>query len=190
MPRRSLTRVSSLLLVAGVAATLAACSDTTRIPDPTPEPSAAPLFATDEEALAAAVEVYERYLREADEALIDPDRPLSTLEETASDELVENVLAVRANLDEQGLILTGYRTLENSLFQSSVSEDGTTTVTFYVCESVEGTDLLGSDGLSIIEPTRMPLSEWSPTVVFSDDGSQGIVTDRELWQGGGICAPE
>lgn len=186
MPRRPRTAAAGLLIFA-LAATLAGCSDTTRIPDPTPEATADPLFASDEEALAAAVEVYERYLVEADEALIDPELPLDALEQIASEELVGNITSIRADLESQGLSLTGFRTVTNSEFQSVAPEGDGTAVTFYVCESVEATDLLNADGTSAIGADRNPLSEWQPTVTFGEDGLEAIVTERELWQGGGIC---
>lgn len=186
MPRRSLTAVTGLLLL-GLTTTLVGCSDTTRLPDPTPEATADPLFASDEEALAAAVEVYERYLVAADEALNDPSMSLDALEQIANEELVSNITSIRANLAEQGLSLTGFRTLTNSEYQSVALEEEGTAVTFYVCESVEATDLLNPDGTSAVGADRNPLSEWQPTVTFSGDGSEAIVTERELWQGGGIC---
>ncbi|RZS57713.1 hypothetical protein EV141_1431 [Microcella putealis] len=188
MPRRSLTAVTGLLLL-GLTTTLVGCSDTTRLPDPTPEASADPLFASDEEALAAAVEVYERYLTAADDALNDPALALDNLNAIASDALTENIVAIRANLEEQGLQIVGYRTIVNSIFQSSVTEHSSTEVSFYVCESVADTDILNDGGMSTLEDDRLVLSEWMPTVSF-DGSSEGEVVARELWQGGGICDAE
>lgn len=188
MPRRPRTAAAGLLIFA-LAATLAGCSDTTRIPDPTPEATADPLFASDEEALAAAVEVYERYLVAADDALNDPELPLDNLNAIASDALTENIVAIRSNLEEQGLSIVGYRTIVNSIFQSSVTEQSSTDVSFYVCESVADTDILNADGMSMVEEDRLVLSEWMPTVSF-DGSSEGEVVARELWQGGGICDAE
>lgn len=188
MPRRSLTRVSSLLLVAGVAATLAACSDTTRIPDPTPSASAAPLFSTDEEALAAAVEVYERYLREADDAF-ETGGSVDDLTDVAEGEALDDLALDFKELEERGLTTTGNRALTATQLQSrfqSENPDGEVVI-FYACEDVSETDILDQSGTSLVAPDRNPLTPFEIEVQFQEDSRQ-VVTSRNYWAEGEICA--
>ena len=185
MPRRPRTAAAGLLIFALVA-TLAGCSDTTRIPDPTPEATADPLFAADEEALAAAVEVYERYLVAADQ-FASGEADLQAVEGIASGPVLEEAVETEARFEADGLTLVGTRTVETARIQSTFVNGPSTEVTIYVCESVEGTDLLDSSGASLVSPDRDPLTDWTATLTFERDNSAGLVTEREFWDAGGVC---
>ncbi|BAU32035.1 hypothetical protein [Microcella alkaliphila] len=186
MPRRPRTAAAGLLIFALVA-TLAGCSDTTRIPDPTPEATADPLFASDEEALAAAVEVYERYLAATDEAF-ESGGSVDDLTEVAEGEALEDLALDFEELEEGGLATSGYRTVTATQFQSRFrSEDPEgEVVIFYACEDVSDTDLVDQSGNSLVTPDRNPLTPFEIEVQFRDDSRQ-LVTSRDFWAEGGIC---
>jgi len=74
-----LRRPTVIALVFALVAGLTACTETARIPDAEPSPTATPLFASDEEALAAAVAAYEEFLTVLDGLLQGSNQDASEL---------------------------------------------------------------------------------------------------------------
>lgn len=186
MPRRSLTAVTGLLVLT-LATTLVGCSDTTRLPDPTPEATADPLFATDEEALAAAVEVYERYLATVD-AAVAPGAEKPDLTTIAEGEALSDLELDFAEFEERDVSSTGTRTLTATRFQSQFesNEPAGLIVALYSCEDVSDVNLVDSSGTSLVDPDRNPLTPFEVQVLFADDGRQ-VLSSRDFWEEGGIC---
>jgi len=86
MPRRLTLAVAPLLL----ALALAGCTESTRLPPPEPPAAGEPLFASDEEALAAATAAYEEYLEVSNAVFREPPRNLAPLAEFVTERFLEN----------------------------------------------------------------------------------------------------
>lgn len=189
MPRRSLSvRVAATLAALTLGASLAACADTTRIPPaPTDTGAAEPLFASDEEALAAAVAAYEEYAAVVD-ALLMGREPSVALHQAASEALAEETLADVAEFAELGWTITEGRETLNPRLQSRMPEGGNSElVVIYFCEDVSQVDVLNSAGESVVNADRNPLTPFETTVRINSEGA-ATVLDRRVWDGSGICA--
>ncbi|RZT62470.1 hypothetical protein EV140_0999 [Microcella alkaliphila] len=188
MPRRSLTlRVAATLAALTLGASLTACADTTRIPPaPTDTGAAEPLFASDEEALAAAVEAYEEYAAVVD-ALLMGREPSVPLEAVASGALVEQTLEDVAEFAELGWVITeGRQTLNPRLQSRQPVGDGGELVVLYFCEDVSQVDVIDSAGESVVNEDRDPFTPFEATIRL-ESGDEPLVLERRVWEGSGIC---
>lgn len=189
MPRRSLTlRAAAVLAAATLGAGLTACADTTRIPPaPNDTGAAEPLFASDEEALAAAVEAYEEYLIVADAVLATPGEGGVDPSTVAMDSALEQLLEAEQRFLDQRLQLAGGRSIENMVAQQLPQRLGDEIGIFYVCEDVTGTDLLDGDGESLVGDERETLTAWEVVLELGNGPYFERVAERTFWNGAGIC---
>ena len=157
---------------------------------PTSEPSAAPVFASDAAALAAAKKAYVAYLAVSDQILIDGGTDSNRLLEVATPgELKKQVPGFDAEQANHWRSTGGTQIDEITLqdFESS-STDGKSIVTVYACIDVSKVDVLDSSGASVVSSSRPTESTFQTT--FDLAGRHPvrlIVADEEPWEGPGIC---
>jgi len=169
---------------------LAACA-----PAPTPAPSHtavatdAPVFASDEEALAAAKKAYAGYLAASDASgsLGSESREvflaLSIGEAQADDRSAETLF------DERGWHRTGTTTFDSMSVQSAApNEAGEWEVHTYLCLDVSESDVVDVTGASMSKadrPLRLPLE-----VAFLTGArikSNLLVSESRVWPGSNFC---
>ncbi len=175
--RRTARLPLPLLLITLV---LAGCTQPDPMPSPPPTPSSAPVFASDEEALAAAEEAYGKFLATLDQIFIDGGREPDRLLAVASRQVVDEQLPGFEELRTQGQRGTGATQLQMTL-QSTDLVAGE--VTAYVCEDISATDIVDQSGVSVVAPGRTTLFEYE--VVLS--GRPLIVQSRLPWNGATTC---
>jgi len=180
MPRRPLALVVSLLVLA-----LVGCAPTTVLPPAGAPSDEAPLFASDEEALAAATAAYEEFLAALDAKLQDPPSPAISLDEFAEKQALDEAIQSVEQFEVEGFQITAPRTVTSARLQMVIRVEGATEVVFYACESVAGVDLLDDAGESLVAPERPDLSAWESSVVFRP--GQTLVNSRTQWTGGDVC---
>jgi hypothetical protein len=189
MPRRSLTlRAAAVLAAATLGAGLTACADTTRIPPaPNDTGAAEPLFASDEEALAAAVEAYEEFLAVSAAILQDGGEDPERLRPVVSDEVYESELIGFRDISEQGLRAVGGTTLIGARLQQRIAEQDPLRelVVSYICVSREGSDVVDDEGQSIVNPDAP--TELSFEVETEHSAERSIVTSKVYWGDVSVC---
>ena len=124
--------------------------------DPTPTPSATPLFASDEEALAAAEEAYAAYLAVTDEIYAEGGAGIEKLATvTAGKQLSEDTRGF-AEVERLGLHSIGATTYDGVELQQfdRESEEGKGVVTIYVCQDVSLVDVFDASGSSVVRTNR------------------------------------
>src|SRR5690606_7687607 len=102
--RRTARLPLPLLLITLV---LTGCTQPDPMPTPPPTPSSAPVFASDEEALAAAEEAYGKYLEESDQIIRDGGARPERLRPLVSDVIYRREVAGFEQLQERQLPGTG-----------------------------------------------------------------------------------
>jgi hypothetical protein len=158
---------------------LAGCTQPDPMPTPPPTPSAAPVFASDEEALAAAEEAYGKYLAAADEVIRGGGSHPELVEPYLSAELYERDRQSFAQFAENGWFGVGAASFEMQL-QGYNAE----TVTTYVCDDFSQTDVLNRDGQSVVAPGRQIRVPNEVEFSIADDLR---IVRKELWNGDGVC---
>lgn len=173
-----------LLAIAGAAVILVAmtgCIQPKPPATPTPTASAAPVFASEEEALAAAEESYARYLAVADQILadggIDPER----LEDVATGSFLEAAVDGYVRFQSEGLRGTGSTQFRNMTVQSYYPESGNEGIlAVYVCEDVTAVDVVDTNGQSVVPPGRPNTTTFQAVFDLGPD-KQLLISSREAW---------
>ncbi|MER3389136.1 MAG: hypothetical protein RJQ01_03805 [Microcella sp.] len=181
MSRRPLALVTSLLVLAVVG-----CTPTTVLPPAGAPSEEAPLFASDEEALAAATEAYEEFLAALDAVLADPSGSQSTLERLASGDALLEAQDSIESFRERRWRLLGSRQVLNSTLQQVNHLSGIAEVSIYVCETTEGTDVIDEGGESQVADEREELTSFELILRF-EEPETGVLHTRSLWPSEEIC---
>ncbi|WP_022886251.1 hypothetical protein [Glaciibacter superstes] len=178
------------LVVAILACTLvlAALSGCTPTPAPTPIPTSttdAPVFESDEEALAAATEAYAAYQAMSNTIAQEGGRAPERISEFSTGAVLKSEVESFSKMEENGFHGTGDLSFDSFSIQSADLVDGI--IQAYLCLDVSGTDVVDSTGASVVpvdRPLRLPLQVG---LVNSDDAKQLLIEESESWSGENFC---
>ncbi|GAA1738222.1 hypothetical protein [Microcella frigidaquae] len=185
MPRRLRLAVAPLVLLI---AALSACAEPTRLPPPEEPAARAPLFASDEEALAAATEAYEEYLAVSNAVLAKPPRDLSVLKSVATTDFVENERPIAERLNANGWTIEGRSLLVGVELQQWFQEpNGSVAVTIYACLDVTGTRIVDEDGVDVTPADRSPAATLEVELTGATE-EELLVSRSELWANSITCS--
>jgi hypothetical protein len=76
-----------------------------------------------------------------------------------------------------------------SLIALEPKPDGAATITFYACVDVSQVDVIDSQNVSVVSPTRPNISPFEVRVVFEPEQPM-LVDNEEFWEGVDYCATE
>lgn len=140
-------RLTAIGIVALAAGSLVACSPD---PEPTPTPTAA--FASEEEAFAAAEEVYRAYNDAGNQRLAGSATP--NPQDFLTGAALEGDIDALQVLGSEGLILEG--TVSVISFTGTVAEVGASdaSISAIVCLDASGTRVIAADGADVTPATR------------------------------------
>jgi hypothetical protein len=152
-------------------------------------PEAPPVFASNDEALAAATAAYANYLAAGDTAgAIGSDSWNSYLALTTGSEQA-GVVATRENLVSKGRALTGTTSSDSMSIQSSSAlPDTTWEIRTYVCLDVSDSKMVDTTGQSVSTPNRQV--RWPMVVLFvtpQNYSKQLLVSESRVWSGSNFC---
>lgn len=167
---------------------LSGCGGGDPLPTLPPTPSSTPVFASEEEALAAAEEAYAAYLEVwnlvASEGGLRPER----LETLATGSFLESELD-----GIQSFVENGWRSVGSSILTSAQlqyadlgSETGSGVVGAYICIDLAGLDVVDANGASVVSSSRPDLQAFE---VYFDLTSEGalVPSDSAPWDPVGVC---
>lgn len=156
MPYRS--RMHKLLR-AGAAlalvALLAGCAPATPRITPQPVPSATPLFASDEEALAAAVAAYSAYVKMSDTILAEGGANAERLIPFVASSALAHELAFFSSFSATHSSATGLTKLSQAALQQLAYVGNEVNVTFYICSDISSLRILDANRNDITPLTRI-----------------------------------
>lgn len=159
---------------------LSGCVPTPPAETPIASPSPTPVFASEEEALAAAEEAYAAYVALADQIFaeggVNPER-LSTV---ATGAFLEAAIEGFEIVQRDGWRSTGGTTFRDFELQSYSAGTREGVVTAYVCEDVSAVDVFDSSGSSVVSPGRPDSTTLQATFDLSDQGDL-LLSGREAW---------
>lgn len=185
MPRPLALALVPLLLLA---AALGGCTPSTRLPPPEPSAAGEPLFASDEEALAAATAAYEEYLAVSNAVFRQPPRDLRPLEGVATSEFIENEEPFAEQLDENGWSISGLSTLIGvELQQIFDGPSDSAVLVVYVCLDVSGARVFDAAGVDVTPADRA--DEVTLEVEMIATSADVLLVNRsELWANSITCS--
>jgi len=181
-------RPAAVALVLAAALSASGCTPDASGKPPASTPSATALFASDEEALAAAEEAYRAYLAAVDEVLQG-----GGLETASLDAVARGSALAQARADASEFASLGYRTV-GATNLSTISlqrfdaehRNPEAVVDVYVCEDVSQVNLLDANGVSLVSIDRPPLTPFQATFGRAD-GETLVLTSRSAWDGERPC---
>lgn len=178
MKGRALPAVVTALTVA----LLTGCATTT-IGEPEPAPTTAtPVFASDEEALAAAQKVYDAYLKAMNDIARSDSRNLAAIEDLVTTEQLEREEGERSNLADQGKRLDGAMAFDSFKLQK-VDPSGATDV--YVCLDLSAARVINQEGEDVTRSDRITKRPLLVHFVWIDDTLR--LSGSESWSSGDFC---
>ena len=161
-------------------------------PKPTPTPTstdAAPLFASDEEALAAATEAYAAYLEADDRSWQGNPETVEAFLKLTVGEAHEEDVAIRSQFAENGWTRIGSTSFDSMTLQShDVNSDGLTEIRAYVCLDVSQADVLDSEGTSTAKPDRPLILPLQVAFLAGTHPETSIqLSESRVWSGPDFC---
>ena len=184
-------RTAPALVVAGIALlALVGC-----VPDdapiiPSPLPSSTPIFASDEEALAAAEEALVAYYEVSDLIITEGGTHPERLLAVATDEVLASESTGYAQLIDQGWHGSGQTTVDTVSLQAfdPTAAEGSEVVTIYACVDISAFDLMDANGVSIVGPGRIVRTAFEATFLMDQTAERGLLLMRkEQWTGEDFC---
>ncbi|WP_157156023.1 MULTISPECIES: hypothetical protein [unclassified Diaminobutyricimonas] len=189
--RRPVARDAAIGLAVsvGLALSLAlvGCSPDAAVPTP-PEPTTEPIFASDEEALAAAEQAYAAYVSVSDQVMTAGAADIEPLRSVVSPRFYETEVPSLEEFHAAGYRTTGTTKVRDVRLQQFNPDSTTDVVVIYLCSDVSAVDVLDKDGRSVVGPERP--NETSFEIGFdvtSDAPPEIAVAWREPWQGTATC---
>jgi len=181
---RTLSPVAGLLLSAML---LAGCVPVEPTVTPAPEPSTTPVFASEEEALAAAEEAYAEYLRIEDavaqEGGVNPQR----LREAVTDEWLEKEVEVFEAFAATGNRQVGETSVLDFELQQLVDSGSLVEIVAYVCVDSTPTTFVDPSGADVTPSSRPATTSLQVTLEWSDSRSKLLIADSQPWSGESFC---
>ena len=193
MPYRGSMRIVNRRLLAGCATALVATLALAGcVPTPTPTPSTsaatdAPVFASDEEALAAATEAYAAYLKVSDAVGSEGGSNPERYDGVASGPALANASKSAGQFRDMGAHSVGVTSFEVADLQSwGYDRERGTFVTLYLCDDVSQVDVFDSNGASIVSPDRPDRTPFEVSLTALVD-SELQLASKDAWKGGNFC---
>ncbi|GAA2035571.1 hypothetical protein GCM10009819_20070 [Agromyces tropicus] len=185
MPR-PVRRLTALALTATALLGLAACAPDEEAPTapPTTDATSAAVFASDEEALAAAVEAYEAYLA-VSASISASGEGFDRLAAVTSREYGETRTQELETFADAGLRLSGSYRLDTTSLISRSRLGASELVLIYACQDVSLTRIVNADGVDVTPVGRDERAPMTVELQLTADG--GVVAGSELWSGENFC---
>lgn len=184
--RLAILAASSALGLAALAA-LAGCA-----PDPPPlpstaAPSAAPVFASEEEALAAAEEAYAAYLQASDASWRNEGVTRQDFLALSEGEAHAEDLAAGAFFEERGWTKVGTTEFDSMRLQSfGQGDDDAWRIRVYVCLDVSRSDVVDTSGHSVAQPDRALRTPLEVEFVAAKPENL-LISESSVWSGSNFC---
>jgi hypothetical protein len=178
--RTTAVACACLIAVAGCASTPA--------PQPTTNPpTAAPIFESDEEALAAATEAYANYQQMADLITADGGHNPERIAPFVSDEYLSTEVQQYAGYQDANAHSIGKTTFVVADAQRlDYMNRNDTSITLYICDDVSGIDVRNEADESLVTETRTEVTPFEVGFVLSEDDVL-VVDSRDVWEQENFC---
>lgn len=191
----SLLRGTGARLAAGATLALLALSGCSATPAPPPATVSAsatptPIFANDDEALAAAKKAYEAYLAMSDLILSEGGKDGERIMTVASRELADSELEGYKMAIAKGWRSEGRSQYRNFTIQAVLPEvgDGIGVLTAYLCSDMTDVNIVNAGGEPVVSKGRSSGTPMEVSFDIRPDDPKGLlVGSRRVWAGEGVC---
>jgi len=176
-------RPAAVALVLAAALSASGCTPDASGKPPASTPSATALFASDEEALAAAEEAYRAYVTTTDQIFAESGEGIERLEAVAVDDQLAEDRTGFEEIFKSGFRSTGQTTFDSiELQQWSGDGHRETEVVVYLCQDISAVDVLDSTGKSVVLATRPDRIRYEVRLASNAESPKLRVSNRSPWK--------
>jgi hypothetical protein len=183
IPRITVSASAAALLLSG-------CAPTAHIAGPAPQSISTPIFANEDEALAAATKAYAAYSSASDAVTREGGQQGERIAKFVSMEQLARELKGFEYYRQKSLFSRGNTKFDSVRIENySGTAAGDFELTIYLCSDVSGIRLLNSaraDVTPVDLPNRSPLEVGFE--LGKDSQTQLVVSRSEIWSGTDFCA--
>ena len=172
--------------VGGLLLGAAGCTAAPKPAPPSPTPTIAPIFASDEEALAAAAEAYANYLDLSGVIAHEGGNNSSRMADVAVGEALETEVQSLEGMLKAGTAGVGVLKFDTLTIQSADLESGA--LSAYVCLDVSESDVVDSAGVSVVAVDRMERLPLEIGFVFELATRRLLLERTRSWDGENFCS--
>jgi hypothetical protein len=185
--RRGKRAIAAGVTTAFVVGLLGACTPPEPQASQRPTVTRTPVFASDDEALAAATKAYAAYLEMSDTIAHDGGANPERIKPFASGKALKLAMRSAEQYREASAHSVGATTFSRARLQNLVDiPPGGLLISFYVCEDVSQVEVIDEGGVSLVSSNRPPEASLVITVVRDDRGKL-VMSEESPWTGGGVC---
>ncbi|WP_130178066.1 hypothetical protein [Cryobacterium sp. SO1] len=171
--------------VGGLLLGAAGCTAAPKSAPPSPTPTVVPIFASDEEALAAATEAYANYLDLSGVIAHEGGDNPSRMTAVAVGEALETEVQTMEGMAQVGTVGVGVLKFDSFTLQSVDLATGA--VSAYVCLDVSESDVIDGSGVSVVAVDRVERLPLEIGFTF-ESASQRLLLERtRSWDGENFC---
>ncbi|WP_309619479.1 hypothetical protein [Salinibacterium sp.] len=180
---------TSIAAVALAVLLLSGCVPQQSTNTPTPEPSSTPVFASEEEALAAATAAYAAYLAVSDQIGADGGANPERLEPLVTAEWLTKEIGVYEKFALTKNSLQGSTTFRESKLQRLSEESGgEAEVVIYTCTDFSATRFIDAVGADVTPVDRQTTAGLEIAFVIEDgDSARLFLAGSEPWSTDALC---
>lgn len=180
--------VGRMVMAACVGSLLLGAAGCTAPSTPTPTsnpPTVAPIFASDEEALAAATSAYTDYLSVAGTIAHEGGVDAQRMSDVAVDEAFDTEIEALTGMADAGTVGVGEVRFDSFELQSVDSASGA--ISAYVCLDVSESDVINHSGESVVPSDRAKRLPLEVGFVYDRDLQRLLLGRTEIWDGEDFC---
>ena len=185
------TRRAAVVLAAlAMVLTISGCfAEEDPTPTTVPVPSATPIFASEEEALAAAEEAYSAYLELSDQIGADGGQGVDRLIPYVTKGQLEEERQNFEEYEEEGFSTRGSTSLVNFQIQRPPTLDqGVTSLSAYACLDASKLRVFDAAGKEVTTPNRQQKQTFQVDFELRPEVSgQFLLNGMEIWSGEALC---
>ncbi|WP_157487934.1 MULTISPECIES: hypothetical protein [unclassified Leifsonia] len=181
------TAVGALLLAASLSAVvLTGCAASPRpLPSASSTPAPTPVFASDEEALAAAEKAYAAYVDVQNDVWSDGGEGFDRYESVASRSALETAIADAQEIMNAGVRTEGENTFVVDAMQSVDYSSDEVEIVLYVCNDASAVRAIDEDGVEVGNPDGAEITPWQ--IAVSGPSTLLKISERTFWTGDNFC---
>jgi len=177
-------RPAAVALVVVAALSVSGCAPPSPAKPPTSSPSSTALFASDEEALAAAEEAYAEYVSVTDQVFQEGGQGVERLAAVARGRQLTEDEAGFEDVSKSGYRSTGHTEFDSTKLQrNSMTKSGVAEVVVYLCQDISSVDVVDTAGNSVVLESRPDRIRYEVTLVSdaNADAPRLFVSNRVPW---------
>jgi hypothetical protein len=164
---------------------MASIADPTIVAEPTMPALAPPVFASSDEALAAATSAYSDYQSMSNAIAHEGGAEPQRISKFAAGEVLESELSTYGRMAAEGLRLVGNLAFDSFSLQSADLASGE--VVAYVCLDVTETDVINRSGATVVPEGRSNRYPLQVSFVHKSSTNRLLVEKSDSWSGSNFC---